>query len=64
MDRQDFLPGAIVIPGYTAERNFTAGVQVWHDRGKLFVRIPVEGDHPLQVEINTLDKTYDVCMHD
>jgi hypothetical protein len=64
MGRTDFLPGAVVLPGYTAERQFTGGVKVWNDRGKLFVRVPIEGDHPLQVEINILDKTYDVCLHD
>lgn len=62
--RTDFLPGAVILPGYTAERNYTAGVEVWNDRGKLFVRIPVEGDHPLQVEIDILDKTYDVYGYD
>lgn len=62
--RTDFLPGAVIVNKYSPEREFTAGVEVWSDRGKLFIRIPVEGDHPLQVEVNSLERTYDVCIHD
>lgn len=58
------LPRVLVLPGYTPEREYTAGVKVWSDKGKLFVRIPVDGDHPLQVEIDTLEKMYDVYGYD
>ena len=62
--RKDFIAGAVVLPGFTPEREYTGGVEVWNDRGKLFVRIPIEGDHPEQVEIDIINKTYDVYGHD
>ena len=62
--REDFIAGAIVLPGFTPERKLAEEVKVWSDRGKLFVRIPTEGDHPQQVEINMVNKTYDVYGHD
>ena len=62
--RKDFMPGAVVLPGFTPEREFAAEVKVWNDRGKLFIRIPMEGDHPKQIEIDLVDKTYDVYGHD
>jgi len=44
---KDSIPGTIIKNKYKSERNFTAGVSVWNDQGKLYVRVPVEGDHPL-----------------
>ena len=64
VEKRDTLPGVIVLPGYTAERKFTGGVNVWNDEGKLYVRIPVDGDHPMQIEIDILNKTYDVYGYD
>ncbi len=49
---------------YTAERHFTGGVEVWSSNGKLFIRVPVENDHPTQIEIDILEKTYDVYGYD
>lgn len=62
--RKDFMAGAIVLPGFIPERKHAEEVKVWKDRGKLFVRVPVEGDHPQQVEIDIINKTYDVYGHD
>jgi len=65
-ERTDFMPGAMPVNEYKAERTYSqeSGIQVWSDRGKLFVRIPMPGDHPLQVEINASDKTFDAYGHD
>lgn len=61
---KNFLPGAIVLPGFMPEREYATEVKVWEDRGKLFIRTPIEGDHPQQIEIDMLNKTYDVYGHD
>ena len=58
------LPGVKVLPGYTPEREYASETKVWEDGGKLFVRILVKNDHPFQVVINTLGKTYDAYGYD
>lgn len=59
----NFLPGAIIIPGYKDQRNYTAGIKVWSNHGKIFVKIPRKINRTLQVEIDTSNKTYNVYGH-
>jgi len=60
----DRIPGSHITPGFTPGREFTADVNVWEDGGKLFMRIPIDGGHPLQVEVDISDKTFDVYGYD